>query len=177
VIPFRPKAPEDSLPLPFHFARELRDGEFILSAAAAAVPYGLAVGTMRQLGGLVLVRVSGGTPGTQYRVTCAVGTTQGRTLAATGVLLVGQPGLDDPLYEPPSPCATAPVPGLVVPSLPVLTLASSMQGLAVAVGCMGTAVVAVQRPKVAPIGTVDVDIAIRTGPPDLAAPARLSHRR
>jgi hypothetical protein len=132
---------------------------------------------VQKLGALMLVWVSGGMPGTQYRVTCAVGTTQGRTLAATGVLLVGQPGLDDPLYEPPNPSAMLPAPGLVVPSLPVLTLSANMQGLAVAAGCMGTAIIAVQRRNLAPIGTVDVDITIRTGPPDLATPPRLPHRR
>ena len=141
--PFRPKAPEDVLDLPFSFHGRLRPEETIVAANVGALPAGLTIGAIVRHPHAPRCWVSGGAAGTRYVLSIAAATSSGRTLLATAVLLVGQPGLDDPLYLQPLPSELLPVPGFWAPVISTIVLAATQQGLALAMGCPATAVLTV----------------------------------
>lgn len=138
LAPFPPKAPEDVLWLPFSFAAQLAPCEAIVAAAAAAAPSDVAIEDVDTGTPTTLVAVSGGTAGVRYTLSCAVRTSQGRSLIASAILLVGEPGLDDPLYVQPLPDCLVPVAGLVPPGPPLLAFSNTQLALAIASGAIGT---------------------------------------
>lgn len=66
---------------------EVSGGETISSPSVPAVS-GLTIGTPSAADGVVSVRISGGTAGTKYTVTCTVTTSGGSTLSIEGRLSV-----------------------------------------------------------------------------------------
>jgi hypothetical protein len=63
---------------------ELEAGETISSPAVTADPSGLTIGTPSVSGSSVFCRLSGGTAGVTYEVTCAVTLSSGGTLDMVG---------------------------------------------------------------------------------------------
>jgi hypothetical protein len=59
---------------------ELDEGESIVAQTVVAAPAGLVIGAVTQANGIVSWRVSGGTLGQDYIVTCRITTSLGRVL-------------------------------------------------------------------------------------------------
>lgn len=74
----------------FNFATfsELVAGQTISSPSVVSSPSGLTVGSPTVSSALVQVRLSGGTAGTDYSVTCSVTTSGSSTLTIVGILKV-----------------------------------------------------------------------------------------
>lgn len=87
ALTFPNKHPSDDLPYAFGFADVLAglDGDTIASATVTATGTGLTVGEPSIDGGDVLVRLSAGTSGTTYTLTCVATMASGydATLVAT----------------------------------------------------------------------------------------------
>ena len=86
VAPFQ-KDPNDTEEYAFDFRKYLATGETI-SSAVWTVPAGLTKVSETVAGSEARVKVSGGTLGEDYEITCLMTTSQGRIIDRTGVVEV-----------------------------------------------------------------------------------------
>lgn len=79
-LPVRKKYPPENKTITFEFADKLASGDSVSTIAAVTASAGISLGTPALSGSVVSVRVSGGTSGNDYTVTCQVNTTNGDLL-------------------------------------------------------------------------------------------------
>lgn len=83
------KQPAESLLFDFDFSGKGRTGETISSVTGVTgSPSGLTIGATTSSGMIAQVRISSGTDGTYYKLTCTVATNQSNTMELDGYLRV-----------------------------------------------------------------------------------------
>jgi hypothetical protein len=91
-MPWSPKDPADTDVFAFDFSGWLPSApvaDTITGAPTITVsPAGMSIGNVVLVGSTVWAWLSGGNPGTTYRVTCTIKTQQGRSISRSETLLV-----------------------------------------------------------------------------------------
>lgn len=89
--PTRPKQPGEARVIPFEFADKLGTGDSISASSVAGsitADAGITVAAPQQSGTLVLCKVSAGTDGQNYRISCKITTTLGEILELDVIIQV-----------------------------------------------------------------------------------------
>ena len=90
LLPYRWKQPDEVRTLTFDFARKLVSGATLTGTPTVVAQTGLTVGAGTIAGSTVSAQVSGGTLGSEYKVTCRCGVSNGDVLELDVMIRVAE---------------------------------------------------------------------------------------